>query len=386
MPRFGPPRACSARFSLATGRSPGFGSTRDDSTPFRTRLRSGSACPWLSLAAAWHSSAHSTKGTPSPPRRRAPTGRGRTVSGLFHSPRRGAFHRSLTVLVHCRSSAVFSLGPWSAPLPAGFRVSGGTHATTAPRPPTRRLRGSHPLRRPVPAAFGCAGDPGAAPLPRGPRRPSNPAAASAAACAAATVWAPPRSLAATGGILSSPRGTEMFQFPRCPPRPCGRGARPCAGRVAPFGHPRIPGCQRLPGAFRRVAASFVGRRRQGIHRAPFLAATPRRAPGAGPAGPPPALAGAKRPPGPRRPPRPGGGAPGPRPRVPRSFVPREKCGAVRAGAGGPLRGRPPPRPRGLGGPARLVVKVPAATRRRARVEPRGFEPRASAVQGRRSPG
>lgn len=66
MPRFGPPRACSARFSLATGRSPGFGSTRDDSTPFRTRLRSGSACPWLSLAAAWHSSAHSTKGTPSP--------------------------------------------------------------------------------------------------------------------------------------------------------------------------------------------------------------------------------------------------------------------------------------------------------------------------------
>ena len=315
MPRFGPPRACSARFSLATGRSPGFGSTRDDSTPFRTRLRSGSACPWLSLAAAWHSSAHSTKGTPSPPRRRAPTGRGRTVSGLFHSPRRGAFHRSLTVLVHCRSSAVFSLGPWSAPLPAGFRVSGGTHATTAPRPPTRRLRGSHPLRRPVPAAFGCAGDPGAAPLPRGPRRPSNPAAASAAACAAATVWAPPRSLAATGGILSSPRGTEMFQFPRCPPRPCGRGARPCAGRVAPFGHPRIPGCQRLPGAFRRVAASFVGRRRQGIHRAPFLAATPRRAPGAGPAGPPrrsPARSGRRARAAPK------GGAPGPRPRVPRS--------------------------------------------------------------------
>jgi hypothetical protein len=34
---------------------------------------------------------------------------------------------------------------------------------------------------------------------------------------AAPVWAPPRSLAATGGILSLPRGTEMFQFPRCPP-------------------------------------------------------------------------------------------------------------------------------------------------------------------------
>ena len=63
--RFGPPQACSARFSLATGRSPGFGSFPDDSSPFRTRVRSGSACPWLSLAARAHSSAHSTKGTPS---------------------------------------------------------------------------------------------------------------------------------------------------------------------------------------------------------------------------------------------------------------------------------------------------------------------------------
>jgi hypothetical protein len=46
------------------------------------------------------------------------------------------------------------------------------------------------------------------------------------------------------------------------------------GRVAPFGHPRIAGCQRLPGAFRRVAASFLGRRRLGIHRAPSSAASP----------------------------------------------------------------------------------------------------------------
>ena len=64
--RFGPPQACSARFSLAMGRSPGFGSFPDDLSPFRTRVRSGSACPWLSLAARAHSSAHSTKGTPSP--------------------------------------------------------------------------------------------------------------------------------------------------------------------------------------------------------------------------------------------------------------------------------------------------------------------------------
>ena len=73
---------------------------------------------------------------------------------LFHSPRRGAFHRSLTVLVHYRSQAVFSLGWWSTPLPTGFRVSGGTHANAAHRRTSRRLRGSHPLRPPVPAVFG----------------------------------------------------------------------------------------------------------------------------------------------------------------------------------------------------------------------------------------
>jgi hypothetical protein len=62
----------------------------------------------------------------------------------------------------------------------------------------------------------------------------------------------------------------MFQFPRCPLGDCAPSARPCAGRVAPFGHPRIAGCQRLPGAFRRVAASFLGRQRQGIHHAPIM--------------------------------------------------------------------------------------------------------------------
>jgi hypothetical protein len=62
---FGPPRACSARFTLPKGRSPSFGSVPRDSSPFRTRVRSGSGCPCLSLATQNHSSAHSTKGTPS---------------------------------------------------------------------------------------------------------------------------------------------------------------------------------------------------------------------------------------------------------------------------------------------------------------------------------
>lgn len=61
----------------------------------------------------------------------------------------------------------------------------------------------------------------------------------------------------------------MFQFPACPP--AQRVPRHHPGRVAPFGHLGITGCQRLPRAFRRVAASFIGRRRQGIHRAPIIA-------------------------------------------------------------------------------------------------------------------
>ena len=48
---------------------------------------------------------------------------------LFHSPHRGSFHLSLTVLVRYRSSRVFSLGQWSALLPTGFLVPCGTQAT-----------------------------------------------------------------------------------------------------------------------------------------------------------------------------------------------------------------------------------------------------------------
>ena len=35
------------------------------------------------------------------------------------------------------------------------------------------------------------------------------------------VWASPRSLTTTRGILSFPRGTKMFQFPHLPPAPYG---------------------------------------------------------------------------------------------------------------------------------------------------------------------
>jgi hypothetical protein len=66
----------------------------------------------------------------------------------------------------------------------------------------------------------------------------------------------------------------MFQFPHLPRS--GLCVHPAVTvyhhrRVAPFGFPRITACPQLPEAFRRVATSFIGRRRQGIHRALSLA-------------------------------------------------------------------------------------------------------------------
>ena len=74
-------------------------------------------------------------------------------------------------------------------------------------------------------------------------------------------------------MISLPQGTEMFQFPRFPRRGylihrAVTGYHP--RRVAPFGLPWIIARPQLPKAFRRVATSFFGPRRQGIHRVPLL--------------------------------------------------------------------------------------------------------------------
>ena len=71
--------------------------------------------------------------------------------------------------------------------------------------------------------------------------------------ATATVWALPRSLATTGGIIrlfSLPRGTKMFQFPRLASRKRGTVI---ADWVVPFGNPRIKGHLHLPAACRSLS-------------------------------------------------------------------------------------------------------------------------------------
>src|SRR6185436_9709651 len=108
------------------GSSRGFGSTPCHYTPcsdsLSLRLRSFTI---LTCATRSNSPAHSSISTLS---------QAKTCSNclsahgfrVFSSPFRGAFHLSLTVLVHYRSSRVFRLGGWSPQLPTEFHVLRGT--------------------------------------------------------------------------------------------------------------------------------------------------------------------------------------------------------------------------------------------------------------------
>jgi hypothetical protein len=151
--RCGPPRgltrasACPWIAHSVSGRFPA-----THGRPIQTRFRCGSGYCSLSLATENHSPVRSTKSTPSPHTRlRLFVGVG--FQDLFHPPLPGCFSPFPHGTVHYRSVRVASLGGWSPQLPAGCRVSRRTHGMSAQSPPFR-LRGSHPLWRPVPAAFG----------------------------------------------------------------------------------------------------------------------------------------------------------------------------------------------------------------------------------------
>src|SRR5947209_772546 len=157
-----------------------------------------------------HSPDHSTKGTPSAlggakPERPLTAGE-YVVSGSVSSPSRGAFHLSLTVLVHYRSLKVLSLGGWSPQLPTnspGFVVLRMPMASPASVPtglsPSAVVSSntfeSAPARRVSvlqPQSLTCANDwfglfPFRSPLLRESR------------------------------LISARQATEMFQFACCPP-------------------------------------------------------------------------------------------------------------------------------------------------------------------------
>ena len=98
---------------------------------------------------------------------------------------------------------VFSLAGWSRRIRAGFLVSRVTQDTAMP---TRASRTGL--------------SPSTVPLSKGLRSPppcNGAVLQHRGGIATVTVWALPRSLATTGGIISLfslPRGTKMFQFPR----------------------------------------------------------------------------------------------------------------------------------------------------------------------------
>ena len=198
------------RFSLPMDSSPGFASTARDWTPCSDSL-SLRLAHTLNLAARRNSLAHSTKGTPSPPRGlRLLVGTRFQV--LFHSTPGVLFtfpSRYLCAIGHRR---VFRLGGWSPLLPTGFHVSGGTRGARlrgclgfAYGAITLSRRPSHAVRLPshFVTARGVIADP-----PR--RSPHNPGGATPARCTLPPVWpwVPVRSpLLGESRLISLPRGT-----------------------------------------------------------------------------------------------------------------------------------------------------------------------------------
>jgi hypothetical protein len=95
-------------FTLTMGRSPGFGSTSCNSTPYLDSVSLRLHLNRLNLAARRNSRTHYAKGTQSPFAPEGAIGLPPFVSKrfqvLFHSPHRGSFRLSLTVLVHYRSA------------------------------------------------------------------------------------------------------------------------------------------------------------------------------------------------------------------------------------------------------------------------------------------
>ena len=155
------------------------------------------------------------------PRKRAPTACRLTVSGAISLPSRGAFHLSLTVLVHYRSPGSTQpqgVGPLdSHGIPRAPRYSGtplaGRSAFTY-RAITLYgypFQGSSASRR----LCDCVTEP---PLRQaGPTTPTPKRRWAITRCGFRLV--PVRSpLLGESRLLSSPRPTEMFQFGRFPPQ------------------------------------------------------------------------------------------------------------------------------------------------------------------------
>ena len=229
-----------SHFNLLMDRSPGFGSTACNYIrPFQTRFRCGSGLHALNLAAYCKLPVRSTKSTRSYLTCTFSACKHR-VSGSLSLPSRGSFHLSLTVLCAIGRHPSLALGGGPPCLPAGFLVSCGTlvPASLFRLSFTGLLPSSVGLSRPLQLNFQVHF---AGPQPR-------------TSVDVRFGLFPVRSpLLRESFLLSFPPGTEMFQFPGCPPHglwihPWVTGHYP--SRVPPFGHPRLKAHLRLLVAFR----------------------------------------------------------------------------------------------------------------------------------------
>ena len=87
------------------------------------------------------------------------------------------------------------------------------------------------------------------------------------------VWALPRSLATTGGIISLfslPQGTKMFQFPWFASLQRRSDSRPSGGWVVPFGNPGVTGHLHLARAYRSLSRPSSPPRAKASTRRPNL--------------------------------------------------------------------------------------------------------------------
>ena len=165
----------------------------------------------------------------------------RPVSGSFHSPSRGSFQLSLTVLVRYRTRDVFSLGGWCPP--ASRENSNPRYSGDSPHPRGLRLRGYHPLRRRIPADFGFT-----------PRVLAGSTYNTTSASPFSEVFG--LGCAAFGRPYSRHRVCFLFlRVLGCflSPRSRSHTGAPPKGQDCPFGDPGFYGSLRLPRAFRSLA-------------------------------------------------------------------------------------------------------------------------------------
>ena len=122
---------------------------------------------------------------------------------LFHSPHRGAFHLSLTVLVHYRSHG--SLSPWRVVPPASRPITRVGRYSGTPLRSVRRLVAYRAL-----TVSGAPFQGTSAGFMSTVRGSYNPASLAKNGLGVGPVRSP---LLGASQLIPLPPGTEMFQFP-----------------------------------------------------------------------------------------------------------------------------------------------------------------------------